>query len=150
VPPSEALIYTVISSVSSYAIFGLFFGWESLFAIPGGLTFHQPAALLAFALLGVMAGIAGAVLPWLLFTVRDLFRRLPGPPHVRPALGGLLVGCIAIAAPQTLGTGYGWVEVAMTGQMTLTAVLALLLAREGYSRRPSRSAPCWGPLSEWA
>jgi CIC family chloride channel protein len=31
---SEALIYTVIAAVTSYAVFGLFTGWSSVFAIP--------------------------------------------------------------------------------------------------------------------
>lgn len=126
---SEALIYTVIAAVTSYALFGLFHGWESLFEIPAGLTFHQPTSLVAFALLGILAGALGAVLPWLLYLARDLFRRLPGPPHFRPALGGLMVGCLGVVAPQVLGTGYGWVELAMAGQMSLTAVLLLLLLK---------------------
>ena len=43
------------------------------------------------------------------YTVRDLFHRIPGPPHWKPALGGLLVGLLGIAAPEILGSGYGWV-----------------------------------------
>lgn len=126
---SEALIYTVIAAVSSYALFGLFAGWESLFVIPGGLTFHQPDALLAFAMLGILAGVIGAILPWLLYTARDLSRKLPGPAHIRPAIGGLLMGTIALAAPGILGTGYGWVELAMAGQMTLAAIVTLLVLK---------------------
>jgi CIC family chloride channel protein len=46
---SEALIYTVIAAVTSYAVFGFFSGWESVFEIPAGLSFHEPAALAGFA-----------------------------------------------------------------------------------------------------
>ncbi len=126
---SEALIYTVIAAVTSYAVFGLFSGWESVFAIPGGLAFHEPAALAGFALLGVLAGLIGAVLPTLLYRTQALFRRMPGPPHLRPAVGGLLVGLMAIAAPEILGTGYGWVELAMAEKLGLTTILVVLVLK---------------------
>jgi len=126
---SEALIYTVIAAVTSYAFYGMFAGWSRLFEIPAGLSVHHPGALLSFALLGVAAGLLGAVLPSLLYRVRDLFRRLPGPPHIRPALGGLAVGLMALAAPEVLGTGYGWVELAMAEKLTLATVMLILLLK---------------------
>jgi len=126
---SEALIYTVIAAVTSYACYGLVAGWEPLFSLPQELKIEEPGIFLAFGLLGVLAGLLGAVLPALLYRVRDLFRRLPGPPHIRPAIGGLLVGLIALAVPEILGTGYGWVELAMLGRLSLTTILLLLLLK---------------------
>ena len=126
---SEALIYTVISAVTAYAIHGFFVGWSPIFAIPRGLTFQHPATLLGFAMLGVLAGIFGAVLPTLFYRVRDFFSRLPGPRHLKPALGGVLAGLIGMAAPQILGTGYGWVELAMAGKLTLGVLLVILLVK---------------------
>ncbi|MFQ5744463.1 MAG: chloride channel protein [Acidobacteriota bacterium] len=126
---SEALIYTVIASVSAYAVHGFYAGWSPIFAIPQGLTFHQPLALLGFAVLGCLAGLIGAGLPSLFYWQRDLFRRLPLLPHFRPAIGGLLVGLIAVAFPAVLGTGYGWVELALAENLPLTAMLLYLLLR---------------------
>lgn len=126
---SEALIYTVIAAVTSYATFGIFKGWDRLFEIPSHMAFDNPATLLSFAVLGVLAGLLGTVLPSMLYRARDFFRRLPGPPHLKPALGGLIVGLVAMAAPSMLGTGYGWVELAMAGQLTLISCLTLLLLK---------------------
>lgn len=126
---SEPLIYTVISAVTAYAIHGFFVGWSPIFAIPRGLTFQHPATLLGFAVLGVLAGAFGAVLPTLFYRVRDLFVRLPGPRHLKPALGGVLAGLIGMAAPQILGTGYGWVELAMAGRLSLGFLLVILLLK---------------------
>ncbi len=70
---SEALIYTVIAAVTSYAFYGLFAGWSQLFTIPQDLQIEEPAIFLAFAVLGLLAGLLGAVLPALLYWVRDLF-----------------------------------------------------------------------------
>jgi CIC family chloride channel protein len=136
---SEALIYTVIAAVTAYALHGLVAGWVPVFAIPSGLTFDQPEALLAFAVLGVAAGLLGALLPALFYRTQALFRRLPLPPHLKPALGGLLVGLLAMAVPAVLGTGYGWVELALAGSLS-GGTLLLLLALKA-PRGPQRS-PC--------
>ena len=123
---SEALIYTVISAVTGYAIHGFFVGWSPIFAIPPGMTFHSPLALLGFGVLGVLAGMLGAVLPTIFYGVRDAFHRLPIRPHFKPAIGGLAVGLIGLAVPEILGTGYGWVELAIAGKLSI-ALLALIL-----------------------
>ncbi|HYU33638.1 MAG TPA: chloride channel protein [Thermoanaerobaculia bacterium] len=126
---SEALIYTVVSAVTAYAIHGIFAGWSPVFAIPRGLAFHAPLALLGFAVLGVLAGAFGAALPTVFYTVRDLFHRIPGPPHWKPALGGLLVGLLGMMLPQVLGSGYGWVELTLSGRLSLQVLLLLLLVK---------------------
>jgi CIC family chloride channel protein len=126
---SEALIYTVISAVTAYALHGFYAGWTPIFAIPRGLTFDHPLVLLGFAVLGVLAGALGAVLPTLFYRVRDLFLRLPGPRHVKPAIGGVLVGLLGMLVPQILGTGYGWVELAMAGSLTLSTLLLIVFLK---------------------
>ncbi len=89
---SEALIYTVISAVTAYAIHGFFVGWSPIFVIPSGMSFHSPLALVGFGILGVLSGVLGAILPTVFYGIRDLFRRIPIPRHFKPAIGGLIVG----------------------------------------------------------
>ncbi len=126
---SEALIYTVISAVTAYAIHGFFVGWKPIFAIPAGLTFHSPLALLGFGVLGVLSGVVGAVLPSLFYGIRDAFRRIPIPPHFKPAIGGALVGLVGLAVPEILGTGYGWVELAIAGKLSVVVLVVVLLLK---------------------
>ena len=60
---------------------------------------------------------------------------------VKPAVGGVLVGLMGLAIPAVLGTGYGWVQAAMSTQMLgipLWIVLALPFAKIWRPR--SRSA----------
>ncbi len=123
---SEALIYTVISAVTAYAIHGFFVGWSPIFAIPPGMTFHEPAALIGFGVLGVLSGALGAVLPAVFYGIRDVFRSIPIPRHFKPAIGGALVGLIGLAVPEVLGSGYGWVELAIGGKLSI-AMLAIVL-----------------------
>jgi chloride channel protein, CIC family len=111
---SEALLFTVVSAVTAYALHGFFAGWSPIFAIPPNLVFLEPLSLLGFAVLGVAAGALGAVLPTLFYRVRDLFARLPGPPHVKPALGGVCWSassgwpCPRCWAPATAGWRRRW------------------------------------------
>jgi len=126
---SEALIYTVISAVTAYALHGFVAGWSPILAIPEGLGFTEPLSLLGFGVLGIVAGLVGSLLPTLFYSVRDLFRKLPGPPHLKPALGGLGVGLLGVAIPEILGTGYGWVELALAGQLSIGLLLTLLVLK---------------------
>src|SRR5262249_40649919 len=106
---TEALIYTVIASVVAYAVNGLFVGWSPIFLFPQTVHFTQPIALVGYATLGIVAGIVGAIEPPIFYGIRDLFRGLKVPNHIKPAIGGLLMGLLALVVPETISTGYGWV-----------------------------------------
>ncbi|MEO1067174.1 MAG: chloride channel protein, partial [Pseudomonadota bacterium] len=51
------------------------------------------------------------------------------PLWVRPVVGGLLIGTIALAYPEVLGVGYEATNQALYGHLSLTMLLALLLAK---------------------
>jgi len=112
---SECLILTVIASVVAYAVNGLFVGWAPLFLFPKSVHFTRPIALVGYAILGIVAGLIGAIEPSIFYGIRDQFKRLRIPDHIKPAIGGLLMGLLALILPETLSTGYGWVQKAMTG-----------------------------------
>jgi CIC family chloride channel protein len=126
---TEALIYTVVASVVAYAVNGLFAGWSPLFLFPQAVHFTEPIALAGYATLGVLAGVVGAIEPPIFYGIRDLFRSLKVPNHIKPAIGGLLMGLLALVVPETISTGYGWVQKAMTGNYIGWALIFLALAK---------------------
>ena len=126
---TEALIYTVVASVVAYAVNGLFVGWSPIFLFPQNVHFTQPIALIGYAILGVVAGVIGAIEPPIFYGIRDIFRAIKIPNHVKPAIGGLLMGLIAIVVPETISTGYGWVQKAMTGDYIGWSLIFLALAK---------------------
>ncbi len=51
------------------------------------------------------------------------------PVWLRPAVGGFLVGMIALVFPQVLGVGYEATDAALSGHMSLWLMLALIVAK---------------------
>ena len=126
---SEGLLYCMLAAIVAYAVNGAFVGWQPLFQVP---TLSAPTRVASYGwyvLLGAASGIVGTLLPELFYRIRDGFHALPIPAWLKPALGGLLVGLIALRLPQVLGGGYGWIQQAINGQLTLNLLLILLLAK---------------------
>jgi len=126
---APALMYTMLASVVAYAVNGLITGWNPLFTVPETAA---PSVLYDYAgylLLGLASGVLATVVPMVFYRVRDGFRSIPLPDHIKPALGGLGVGLIALWLPQVLGGGYGWIQLAMNGKLALGLMTALVLAK---------------------
>ncbi|HEV2457178.1 MAG TPA: chloride channel protein, partial [Ktedonobacterales bacterium] len=62
-----------------------------------------------------LRGLIGLLYPKTLYGLRDLFHRVRVPNHMKPAIGGLLVGLIGLFLPQALGMGYGFAQFAVNG-----------------------------------
>ena len=123
---SGALLLAFIAAAVAYAVHGLFVGFQPIFVIPRDITFQQPAELSVFAALGIAAGMLGALLPIVFYGVRDAFHRIPLPNHVKPAIGGFLLGLLGLLLPEVLGGGYGVIQLVLDG--AAGASLGLLCA----------------------
>lgn len=126
---SGALLYTMLGSVIAYAVNGLFVGYKPLFSMPNNLANPIFTDYLWYIILGLVSGLVASLLPNLFYGLRDLFHAIPIPPHFKPAIGGLGVGLLALALPQVLGGGYGWIQEAINGQLALGVLLALTFAK---------------------
>jgi len=83
----------------------------------------------AFALLGVVSALVAIILMKSIIFAQDLSAKMPLPRWVHPAIGGALIGAIALAFPQVLGVGYGATDAAMKEQFSLELLLALLAVK---------------------
>jgi CIC family chloride channel protein len=126
---SGALFTTMLASIVAYAVNGLFSGYKPLFRVPDHIALTNPLENGWFVVLGVAAGVVGALLPSLFYRVHDDFRALKIRPELKPALGGLVTGLIALAVPQVIGGGYGWVQAAIDGRLTVWLLLVLVVAK---------------------
>ncbi len=117
----------VLSAVSSVVVMRWFLGSESLFRIPA-VELKRPSELLAYAILGVVGGLASVAFSSGIATIRPWAKSLPRwTYYLQPAVAGLLIGLIGFAgAPQVMGAGYEYIDQAMHGQFTweFLAILA--------------------------
>ena len=118
----------VLSAVSSVVVMRWFLGSESLFRIPA-VQMERPSELIAYAVLGIVGGLASVA-----FASGIAFARLrcrampPWSQYIQPGVAGLLIGIIAfLGAPQVMGAGYESIDEAMHGQFTWQ-FLAILVA----------------------
>ncbi|MGH7671111.1 MAG: chloride channel protein [Gemmatimonadaceae bacterium] len=126
----DALLYTMLGSIVAYAVNGMIVGWQPLFQMPSAIApLSSPLAYGWYVVLGLAAGVLGTVLPAVFYGLRDWFKSLPIRSFLRPALGGLLTGLIALAYPQVIGGGYGWMQQAINGQLLLGTLAVLVFGK---------------------
>jgi chloride channel protein, CIC family len=126
---SVALLPAMLASVIAYALNGFFVGWQPLFRVPSQLTLRRVVDNGWYLGLGVVAGLVATLVPVLFYGVRDAFRRWHVRPELKPAVGGLLMGLLAVACPRVIGGGYGWMQEAIDGRLATGALLALVVAK---------------------
>ncbi|WP_406693842.1 chloride channel protein [Singulisphaera sp. Ch08] len=107
---SAALLPCLASSIVAYSTFALFITPKPIFIVPN-MAFHGLRELPMFVLLALACAGVGWIYVRVFYGLRDhVFKPLPMPRHFKPALGGLLLGLIALAFPQVMTGGYGWVQ----------------------------------------
>jgi len=89
----------------------------------------RPQMLLAAAMLGVLAGAAGALFMRATTITRNGFSHVPGGPAVRLALGGALVGLLAMVVPEVVGNGYFTIQTILQGHPLSVPVWGVLVAK---------------------
>jgi H+/Cl- antiporter ClcA len=147
----EALLPSFIASIVAYAVWGSFEGFGPLFGYVGNYQLTSAVQLVWFGVIGVIGGLVGLLYAKSFYATAAFFSRLTIARWVRPAIGGLIVGCIALAIPEVLGTGYGWIQAGLGTELLhipLWIVLILPFARiatTGLSIGSGGSGGIFGP-----
>ena len=113
----------VMASVAGTAVSRSYFGDFPAFLI----SKHNISSfweLFSFSGLGVVAGIAAMLFMRAIIVANDAGRKIPVPVYIRTAVGGLIVGLIAVAFPHVLGVGYGVNDAALTVSFSLGPCLS--------------------------
>ncbi len=114
----EVLVPTFIASIVAYAVFGAVFGFHPLFLTPD-YQFDHVAVLLPFIILAIVCAGGAALYVTAFYGIRKyVLHGLRVPNHIKPAIGGLLVGVIGFFLPNALGTGYGVVQSIFNAEAT--------------------------------
>ena len=92
-------------------------------------TLSSGRELVVYALLGVATGVVGAAFMAMLARGSRVFRRLGLPAVARGALGGLVVGLLAVWLPHVTGNGYEVIQQMLDVRFGAAMLAVLLLAK---------------------
>ncbi len=118
----------VIASVIATVVSRHYLGDLPAFEIPQ-YSLEHPGELIAYAVLGLLAGLVAIGFTRSLHTSEELFERVPLPAPLKAAFGGAVIGCIALLAPEVLGVGYEAMNTALAGLAGVALLGGLLLAK---------------------
>ncbi|NLB64905.1 MAG: CBS domain-containing protein [Lentisphaerae bacterium] len=119
----------VISSVLGTVVARGLRGNQPVFTAPAA-ALASPWELLPYIGLGVLCGLVSLAYIHLNHATGRLFQKgRVMPVWLRPALGGLLVGLMALALPHVMGDGHWLVNDAFAGKYTLKLLLLLVGAK---------------------
>jgi CIC family chloride channel protein len=118
----------VIASVTGTVLTRAYFGNFPAFVVPASYI-NSFLEFPAFALLGVVCAIVAIVFLRLVALSTAAIEETGLPVWLRPAVGGLLVGLIALFYPQVLGVGYEATDLALHGQFLLHTLIILIIAK---------------------
>ncbi|MBU0637811.1 MAG: chloride channel protein, partial [Planctomycetes bacterium] len=116
----------VISSVAATVVGRHFLGNRPAFIVPT-YALVQPTELFAYAALGILAGLVALAFVKTLYAFEDLFDKITLYPPLKAALGGMMIGVIALWFPHVYGVGYEAIDEALAGGANLAWYLLLAL-----------------------
>ncbi len=123
----DVIVPSVISSIVAYSVFTLMFGAQPLF-VTAEFSFRDPRELLPYTGLAIACAIGAWAFTNLFRTTERVFRRLPIPRVLKPALGGVGVGLFAVFLPETVGSGYGYLQEAFLESARLPLAILGIIA----------------------
>ena len=118
----------VVASVAATVLSRLAYGEDVAFMVPE-VAIHSYLELPAFIIVGLLGALVTIALIRSISVVSRGFERLPLPNWLHPAIAGLGVGVIALAAPQVLGVGYGTTGDALAGELPFLLLATILVAK---------------------
>lgn len=123
----EALLPSLVASIVGFSVFGAVEGFTPIFGTLDTPQFDHPVQLLYYALLGIAAGLVARLYARGFYTTVALTKRVRGPAMLKPAAAGMLVGLVGLAFPESLATGYGWLQRGMRDGLPDVALWVVLL-----------------------
>lgn len=136
----EVILPAGVASVVAYSTFGLFFGFDELFGA-SGLVFNNVAQLAAYLFLAVAMAVLAMVYTRTFYWLTYLFRRLPVPHWLKPAIGSTLNGLVGVGLffafgqnkqmLSVLSFGYGTLQEGFkdTSQLSAAVLIAIALGK---------------------
>lgn len=130
------LTWIVVAAAIAAAVERAILGEHPVFTITRNYGLAHASSLLSYAALGVAAAAASLIFTESLLSLRGVFQHMKViPAWMRPAIGGLVTGLLAVAALQLVhsegitGGGYATLSEALSGNIAIQALLILCVLK---------------------
>ncbi len=121
----EIIYPGLIASAIGYSIFGSVVGFTPIFGYY--MSVFNPLRLPFYLILGLVSGLVAVFYVKAFYRIHDLFRNLKINKYLKPAIGGLLTGLIALLFPEVMGVGYGWIQIFISNDLKIIPTFGLPL-----------------------
>ena len=126
---TEGLVPAITSSIIGYTVFASLFGWNTIFTT-GDYFFQNPLELVFYGVFGLLCALLGIFYVKIFYGFHEkVFAPLKIPKHFKPAIGGLCLGTLAFFFPYILGSGYGWIQMAIDGQLAIKLMITAAILK---------------------
>ncbi len=119
----------VISSVMATVISHYFEGNFAAFKV-AEYAYKTPYEIGFYFILGALAGLTSFLFIKALYFSEDFFdNKFKFPEYLKPVIGGIGIGVVALIFPEVMGVGYDSINEALQGNMLWEAALALVFIK---------------------
>ncbi len=125
---ARSFIPVALASATAAGMRGALVGWTPIFGMPN-LVNVRGEALIWYAILGAIVGIASVYITRAVYAIEDAFEHLPVHWMWWPAIGAVAVGVIGYFFPRTFGVGYSNIDAILNGDIVGRAVILLFVAK---------------------
>jgi CIC family chloride channel protein len=120
----------VISSVMATVISHHFEGDFAAFQVPHGYHLASFYDILFYFVLGALTGLISFLFIKVLYLFEDVWdNRLKIPDYYKAAIGGVIVGSVALLFPEVMGVGYDSINMALNGNIIWHLALSLVFVK---------------------
>ena len=135
---AEVLLPATVSSIIAYSIYSFKFGWDHIFTAVDQHGFYNPLELIPYSIEAFILAFAALIFVKAFYGIRNLFATSTIPNFIKPMIGGLITGCIALIlinitdnrtfVIDVLGGGYGILqEIFQHGIVNISLLMLFLI-----------------------
>lgn len=118
----------ILSSVLASVVSRFFLGDYPAFGIPE-YSLVSAWEIPMYMFLGMFAGVVSFIFIKSLYWTEDLFDSWKIPDVIKPAIGGLMLGCVGLLTPQVFADGYEAISAALYGEMFWGLMIILVIMK---------------------
>lgn len=118
----------IVTSVIATVVSRHYLGDNVTFSAPP-YQYKDPIELIFYALLGIFCALIGVLFIKVFYKTEEYFENLSIPSYLKPALGGFMLGLLALFSRRIMGVGYATIMDILNGNLVLYVLIVLIFLK---------------------